>query len=264
MSKDTTTPDDKSTKEGESKDSLPEKKEDFSKSAESQRSDVPTQQPAEESKVETPEKSESVQTEDKELEDWAKKEGIDFDNPTPDDARRLAKRLRDTQGKLHEKASELKKQIGQPQESEDDDGKQDALMAEMRLLNFYADNPGAREYDSEMASIYTKYSDEESHSYDPVFAEHLRENIGVLFNLARAESVGKDTTAARQQGGKDALKNAERSQASSAPNTNATKPDAPSSSQINDEKVAEWTKDSKLYEEHREEILAYEKKKMGL
>lgn len=257
MSDDKTTPDENTQGTGDDK-SLPENQGDFTKSADSQRSDVPTQQPAEESKEEAP-KEDSASDEDKELKEWAEKQGIDFDNPSPEETRKLAKRLRDTQGKLHDtsvQASELKKQIGQPNEDDEDDGEQEALMSEMRLLNFYASNPEARQYDPEMAQIYAGYLES-----DPIFADHLRRNIGTLFNLAKAESAAKDNVAARQQGGKDALKSAERKQASSAPDTNATKSDA-TSNKLTADKIAEWTSNRDTYEQHREEILAWEKKQV--
>jgi len=227
-------------------------------SAESLRSDSP------QAEVATPEKEdnneaeqsttstdEQTSTDDQELIDWAEKTGLDTK-----DQNKILKALRDTQKKLHETTSQvstLKKNVNEDIGS----GSDQAVVQEARILNFYNSNPEARALDKEMGEIYSRYRETDS-----AFADHLLVNLDTLHRLAKAESAETREIAARQKGKEDAIKQTKQAQASSAPRANAVT-SAPEKTEMTSERVNEIIASGK-YNDHQEEILAWEKRQYGL
>ena len=227
------------------------------RSAESLRSDQATvaAPPEKEDNNEADEESTTSQDDptsedDQELLDWAEKTGLDTQDPN-----KILKALRDTQKKLHETTSQvstLKKTV-----NEESDGSDQAVIQEARILNYYSSNPEARQYDQQMGEIYSRFREK-----DPAFADHLLVHLDTLHAMAKAETAEANIIAARQQGKEEAIKQTKQAQASSAPKANAVT-SAPKSEGMTRERVNELIASGK-YDEHRDEILAWEKSQYGL
>lgn len=188
------------------------------------------------------------------LADWAGKQGIDFDNPTPEQARQLAKRLRDTQQKMHEateQAKQLESSMTQnanlPYTGNED---YDTLAAEVnqikiqnRVDNYFRANPEAREYEGKMAELV-------------VDRPWLQNDLEALHALA----VNSPNRAAelKKEGGREALTNLAQKQSAVPPQSNASTGVSSSQEKITSDNVdtivANHMGDTKWYSAHKSEI----------
>jgi hypothetical protein len=223
-------------------------------SAESLRSDSSddTQEPTEvDNSEETQEdEEESVPTDDTDLKEWARKKGVD-----PDDPEAILKLARDTEKgfrqyseKAKAETNELKKQVTQSSEF----GDSESVIQEARVINFYNSNPEARDYDKQMGEIYARFQQS-----DPDFAGHLVRHLDTLYAMAKAEDNSAKVQQARQEGKVEATQAIKKAQTASTPRVNASS-SAPAESGWTKERVAKVIQEGK-YNEYREEIKAWER-----
>jgi hypothetical protein len=184
------------------------------------------------------------------LKEWARSKGVD-----PDDPVALAKLAKDTEKgfrqyseKAKAEANELKNKVADSDYLTDNE----AVIQEARINNFYFTNPEARKYDVKMGEIYARFA-----KRDPDFASHLARNLDTLYAMAKVEDSSEEVMNARQQGKVEATQAIKKAQTASAPKANATA-SQPASRGLNEEKIQEIIASGK-YDEHREEILAYER-----
>lgn len=206
--------------------------------------------------TETPEPQSSdnsesnVSPEDEELYNWAKAKGAD-----PNDPKALLKLAKDIEKgfkKYSEKTSQLQKSVKNTDLLDDND----AVIQEARVLNFYASNPDAREYDGKMGEIVERF--EQS---DPVFAEHLMKHLDTLYSMAKAESSSVELQAERQRGRDEAIEESTKAQTASAPRANAVS-SQPAAQKWSDERVRDVIAAGQ-YDKYRDEILAWERSAYG-
>lgn len=131
------------------------------------------------------------------LSTWASSQGIDIDNPTPEAARKLAQRVRDTQAKMHEATqtqSQLRETVGgmvndSYQESDDRiamiEQRLQAEALDRRVTEYYIQNQDARNYDKQMAELVQK---------KPWLANDLDD----LYKLAKEKAEGSTLSAASE------------------------------------------------------------------
>lgn len=175
--------------------------------------DAPTQNSADEAASNN---KEAIADAGDDLSDWAKKQGIDFDNPTPEQAKQLAKRLRDTQQKMHE-ATEAAKQLETAAVQTLDytgDANYDELAQTVNQLaiqntvrDFFTQNPEAKEFEAKMAEIVTD-------------RPHLKNDLDALYALARSDPNRESEL--KQAGGREALQNLAQKQQQQPPSSGAT------------------------------------------
>lgn len=186
---------------------------------------------------------EELASEDEDIKAWAEKAGVPLDDPM-----KMAKMVRDTQSKLHEKggeAAELKKQIGKqssehlPEDASQRDRETAELIDQLRVTDFFLNNPEARQYDQQMADILAE-------------KPHLRTDLDTLYVLARSRTSHQEILEARQTGKKEALKSMAQSKKTGAPKAAATTRDS-GAKKWTDEAVARLSPEE--YDKHREEIL---------
>lgn len=248
MSDDTTTNNDVVEQAGET--SQPE--ETIISSAESLRSDSTVASDTETPEPQSSDNSESsVLPEDEELYNWAKAKGAD-----PNDPKALLKLAKDIEKgfkKYSEKTSQLQKSVKNTDLLDDND----AVIQEARVLNFYATNPDARDYDGKMGEIVNRF--EES---DPVFAEHLMKHLDTLYAMAKAETSSVELQAERQRGRDEAIEETTKAQTASAPRANAVS-SQPAVQTWTDERVREVIAAGQ-YDKYRNEILAWERSTYGV
>jgi len=191
-----------------------------------------------------------VNESDDDLKEWARSKGID-----PDDPVALARLARDTEKgfrqyseKAKAEANELKNKVTNSEDFTDSE----AVIQEARVINFYNSNPDARNYDQKMGDIYARFQQS-----DPEFAGHLVRHLDTLYAMAKAEDNSTEVMNARQQGKVEATQAIKKAQTASAPKANATTTQ-PVQKGWTQEKVQEVIASGK-YNEHREEILAWER-----
>lgn len=204
--------------------------------------------------TESAEGSEGTQdsAEEDEIETWAKSQNLDLTKP--EDAKKLAKRFKDTQKALHttrKEQSDLRKQMAivtKPAAETDDydpvSKRLEELEADLRLQKlegnvnrFYIENPDARKLDTQMAEILTN-------------KPWLAGDLETLYLVAR----NTDQSAideAKGAGRQEALTSVATKVRASAPSTSAKTSDAPR--QITDADVARMSLEE--YQTRRDEIL---------
>lgn len=134
-----------------------------------------------------------------ELDSWAQSQGIDIENPTPEQMRNLAKRFRDTQSKMHQvtqSTSELRDTINDVADEEissQEFSEIEQLRAQMekerldrRATEFFIMNPDAKQYDQKMAELVRK---------KPWLANDLND----LYSLAKQSSMQDVYSQARRE-----------------------------------------------------------------
>lgn len=207
-----------------------------------------------ENQPEQPQQPEQPASADDDLGSWAQSQNIDLDNPSPEQARMLAKRLRDTQQKMHEateQARQLESTMAQnPNLPYTGDQNYDNLAVEVnaikiqnRVADFFRANPEARELEQEMAKIVTE-------------RPHLQNDLDALYALA-ANSPNR-TADLKKEGGREALTNLAQKQSAVPPTASASTGVSSSSEKITpdnvDSVVAAHMGDAKWYTAHRSEI----------
>ena len=183
---------------------------------------------------------------------WADKQGIDLDNPTPEQAKTLAKRLRDTQASLHEKSKSAKEaqELRKAQEdiyapSKDDDQLSDeelreiqrdreiaSIRASQRTRDFYDLHPEAREYDGEMAKLVA----EESKRNGEAAARFLASDLERLYVLAKYSARDDESARIADQAKREERERIRKAQEAAGEQSHATR--ATSSSKITREWIA--------------------------
>lgn len=166
--------------------------------------------PAEEAKP-----GEELPSSEEDIEAWAVKRGLSLDDP-----KAIAKQLRDTQRKLHEKGqekqpeklrSEMADQQGKQAEGATEETKEARkLLSNLAVLEFYISNPEARQYDGKMAEIVKE-------------KPHLGGDFETLYTLAKSRTSAEELDKARKEGEKSALKSANQSQRQGSPEMSASK-----------------------------------------
>lgn len=195
-----------------------------------------------------------TQSAEDDLTDWATKQNIDLDNPTPEQARQLAKRLRDTQQKMHE-ATEQARQLESSMTSSADlpytgDPNYDQLALQVnsitiqnRVADFFRSNPDARDYEQKMAEIVTE-------------RPHLKNDLDALYALA-VNSPSR-TAELKKEGGREALTNLAQKQSAVPPTASASTGASSSQEKITpdnvDSVVAAHMGDAKWYSAHKSEV----------
>jgi hypothetical protein len=184
------------------------------------------------------------------LKEWAKSKGIN-----PDDPDAILKLARDTERgfrqyseKAKAEANELKSKVTASEDFTDSE----AVIQEARVINFYNSKPEARNYDQKMGEIYARFQQS-----DPEFASHLVRHLDTLYSMAKTEESNAEVMNARQQGKVEATEAIKKAQTASAPKVNATS-SQPVQKGWTQERVQDVIASGK-YNEHREEILAWER-----
>jgi len=185
------------------------------------------------------------------LASWAQSQGIDLENPTPEQTAMLAKRLRDTQAKMHEATQAAKTPSIEPPEMQDLTGneaidviieRQNGLEARQYVRDWYNAHPEAREHHAEMIEISKQRP--WLTNMDDVYA-HLQANPDFQAKLKR-------------DGGREALTNLAQKQSARPPQASATTSVPASSDKITpdnvDAVVAAHMGDAKWYSAHKSEI----------
>jgi len=212
------------------------------------------QEPEAEAEAEAEDNSEETQVNESDssddLKEWAKSKGVD-----PEDPVALAKLARDTEKgftKYAEKAKAEANELKSKVTSSEDFSDSEAVIQEARVINFYNSKPEAREYDKKMGEIYARFQQS-----DPDFASHLVKHLDTLYAMAKAEDNSTEVLEARQQGKVEATQAIKKAQTASAPKVNATT-SQPTEKGWTQQRVQEVIASGR-YNEHREEILAWER-----
>lgn len=179
---------------------------------------------------------------DDDLAGWAEKQGIDLENPSPEQAKTIAKRLRDTQKAYTESRQALKaaqefSKETQPdvqqrlEEIEDPVERQlayltvkqqntdSALMAE----RFFGANPEYIPYRQEMAKIVA----DDIARYGDRMNDYWQDNLEKLGELAKGASVEAARAEAYTQGRQEERQSVARQQSIATPQSHATTPASP-------------------------------------
>lgn len=204
-----------------------------------------------ESTTQTPANEAAKVSEDDEIEAWAKSQNLDLNKP--EDAKKLAKRFKDTQTALHEKTNEqkLRKTVEEtalapeendeltPIEKELARQKQElvALRMDNQVNQFYLTHPEAKALDAELAKIAEE-------------KPWLINDLETLLLVAQSRQPG-DTETARAQGRTEALKSVDTKVRASAPAASASTGE--SSKPLTDEAIRNMSLEE--YKANREEIL---------
>lgn len=219
-------------------------------SADSRRSDVQTDDDTQEPEAEADDNSEETLDGQDDLKEWAKKKGID-----PNDPDAVLKLARDTEKgfrqyseKAKAEANELKNKVT----SSSDFSDSEAVIQEARVINFYNSNPDASKYDKEMGDIYARFQQS-----DPDFAGHLVRHLDTLYAMAKAEDSSSEVQTARQQGKAEATQAIKKAQTASTPKVNASS-STPVQTGWSEQRIQQVI-DSGQYDQYREEILAWER-----
>jgi hypothetical protein len=179
-----------------------------------------------------------------EIAEWAKKQGIDLDNPTPEQARTLAKRVLDNQRAYHEAKNQNPHQAADSvsdaiNDASTDDttgpSESDKELAALRTERFFSRNQDAEQYADKMAELIQK----EGEDYGPEAAWRLANNLPRLLTLAKAD-VGANDTSQYTQGRQDERRNLAASQQAGAPASNAVS-SAPQSTAVTDKTIGEMS-----------------------
>lgn len=178
------------------------------------------------------------------LDKWAESQGIDLENPTSEQARKLAKRVRDTQKAMHDKANqakgkeELTKTIDElhdpskAENAEDDEYLKEVrrnrmetaqLRAQVRLQNFYRDEPDAQDYEDDMKEVLIR----EVREYGEEAGRSLAQNMPRLLREAKAlRGSDYDAEAAREAGRREEREQLRRRQEAGVDAASAQQPRA--------------------------------------
>lgn len=221
-------------------------------SAESRRSDLSenTQEPEAEKNSNAEENSEEVPANQDDLKEWARSKGIN-----PEDPQAILKLARDTEKGFHKYSEKTKSQNNELINKVSDSGEfteNEAVIQEARLLNFYAKNPEAEQYDLAMGEVYANFAQS-----DPEFAAHLLRHPQTLLAMAKAENSNVQVQQARQEGKVEATQAIKKAQTASAPKANATS-SAPTKTGWDEQRVQEVI-NSGQYDQYRNEIIAWER-----
>lgn len=161
---------------------------------------------------------------------WAKSQNLQLETPTEI---ALAKRLRDTQKSLHEKAAEAKAKF-QEATDEDNQGKNGAYEAKVARMEFFMDNPDAKALEGAMYDIALKARDEG----DLAGFKYYQTPQGwkTLLKIAKAETAEVQSEDSIQAARADERKNLAKKQQAGTARKNATN-SAPNDNRITDEKI---------------------------
>lgn len=154
----------------------------------------------------------SEESED-EIRQWAEQKGLSLDDPIA-----LARNQRNLERKLNEQGQEvgqLRQQVGsQAEESTEAQTEQDAeqsrVLAQLKVTDFYLNNPEAKQYDQKMAEVVKE-------------KPYLANDLDALLTLAKAKTSDEEKLEQRQKGKQEALQQVNQSQRQGAPKTSATK-----------------------------------------
>lgn len=156
---------------------------------------------------------------DPELTKWATSQNLALNTETEI---KLAKRLRDTQNQFHEKTNEAK-QLRDKYESAAREVATDQTVsdsAKLARMEFFMDNPSAKEYEGEMFDIAIETKD----SGDTAGFKYFQSPQGwrTLLKIAQARRAETQSEDSYTAGRADERKNLAKKQQASAPKRNAT------------------------------------------
>jgi hypothetical protein len=159
---------------------------------------------------------------EEELLNWASKKGIKTDNTAA-----MLKMVRDAEKKMHETQSsiEARKLREAVVEADTYSGVSDIDIALNRLAvrEFYLDNPEAKLYDDQMATIVKD-------------KPYLANDLETLYLLAKAKNMNIEQDVIKKQARKEALTQAAKAEAAAPPNNSASTRETPKA--ITDEDIA--------------------------
>ena len=174
-----------------------------------------------------------------ELSEWAKKQGFDPDNLSPDQSRQVLKRLRDTQKAFHESREALKaaqefgkdinkNELAKLNEIDDPIERQTAVnTAELKNVRtslaverFFGANPDAIEHRQKMSELVAQ----DVEQYGDGMSDYWMANLDKLAQIAKDSTVESAQSAAYQQGRQEERENVARQQQFSTPQPHATNP----------------------------------------
>lgn len=191
-----------------------------------------------------------------EVAEWAKKQGYDLDNLTPEQAKTLAKRVIDNQKSFHSVQQKLKTveefSKGTADVFDDDSGENPIVseankaLAAIRTETFFNKNPDAEPYAGKMVELIQA----ERETYGDEAARILANNLPRLLTLAKAEGLDAEASANYDKGRQDERQNLAKSQQAGAPAANANN-GAPQSQATTDKDIGnmstaeylQWRKD---------------------
>lgn len=178
-------------------------------------------QPAEETQTEQPDTGS-----DEDVLEWAKKtKGLDIEELKKDPTKAL-KMVREAEKRMHEATTKKSDDLRQAVGDNTDGGETETLINRLRVADFYASTPEAREYDNKMAEIVIE-------------KPYLAEDLDTVYKLARAEALEEVAVNARQAGKKEALAQAAKADIAAPPASSATTKAQPK--QITDEDIAKMS-----------------------
>lgn len=176
-------------------------------------SDDTSEEAGDSKESESTNESDDSEMSDDEIKEWAEKKGLPLDDPVA-----ALKAYREAEKKMHEQGKEvgeLRKQVGKTAEdsldeyASEDEGKQQRLIAQLTVTDFYLNNPEARNYDEKMAEIVKE-------------KPYLANDLDTLLVVAKAQTSEEERLQARKEGEKAALKKVAKSQRQAAPKASAT------------------------------------------
>lgn len=189
-----------------------------------------------------------VTTED-DLKEWAEKKNLPLDDPL-----KLAKMYRDAEKSMHEaKQNKLRETVEETFTTDADEydpvvnleRKHQALEAKIRVADFYAENPEARQYDATMSELVQQ---------DPSLAGNLK----ALYALARFNEMEAQSDQIRTEGGREALKKLALKAQAAVPKQNAVNANIDTSTKITPQNVDRLVANNDLdwFKAHQAEINA--------
>lgn len=156
-----------------------------------------------------------VSDEAQEIAQWSEKRGTPID-PSDENAVKLAKSLRETQQKYHEANQKSVNQL--VDENATDDYQQ--LQAKMKVMEFFNENPDAKQYKAKMEQILNDKA-----TLDPSAVMTYANDLDSLYKLARFDDLDNQTQAAA-----DAAKQEERERLARESQTTTGRPAATTTS----------------------------------
>ena len=187
---------------------------------------------------------------DDELAKWASSQNIDLDNPTPEQTKQLAQRLRDTQKWAHERSNNNQK-FNEIQ-SQISDENEDPLEAEVRNLrnqnarrDFWDAHPSDRELESEMIATVADMVEEYQKTKDPLLKQGIEfystpRGWEQLLRVTKAEKAEALRDESYEAGRKTERANLAKTQQAAGPNAAATS-SAPQPKLSDDEAIGKMT-----------------------
>ena len=136
---------------------------------------------------------------------WAEKKGIKTDDP-----KQLLKMVRESEKKMHEatNANALKNSVKSVSEEAGLDDTS-TMLNRLAVTEFYLNNPGAREYDNEMAEIVTA-------------KPYLANDLDVVYEIAKSRRTASNSVAERQAGRKEAIAQVAKAEDAQPPDASAS------------------------------------------